>query len=268
MTTGALIFAFNNESIDYLQMARWSAGNIRKHLGIPVCVVTDQTANTADFDHVITIDPTHTDSRRTFEDIDQPVTWRNHDRVDAYSLSPWDQTLLLDADYVVASPQLQNVLHATEDLLCHRLAVGIGPAYHSVDSLNSFGSIKMPLYWATVMMFRKTNRSRMTFDIMQMVRDNWRHYCDIYGVSRSHYRNDFALSIALHVLSGHTGRIHCIPWQLITVLPDQRIDLVAEDRYRIEWTDSVGARRWTLLDQTDFHAMGKGHLGAIVADQG
>ena len=27
MTTGALIFAYNNEAIDYEAMARWSAGN-------------------------------------------------------------------------------------------------------------------------------------------------------------------------------------------------------------------------------------------------
>ena len=31
MTTGALIFAFNNEHVDYEAMARWSAGNIERH---------------------------------------------------------------------------------------------------------------------------------------------------------------------------------------------------------------------------------------------
>ena len=35
MTTGALIFARNNEQIDYESMARWSAKNIERHLGIP-----------------------------------------------------------------------------------------------------------------------------------------------------------------------------------------------------------------------------------------
>ena len=43
LTRGVLIFAFNNEETDYLAMAEWSAKNIRKHLGLPVAVVTDST---------------------------------------------------------------------------------------------------------------------------------------------------------------------------------------------------------------------------------
>ena len=41
LTKGALIFAFNNEHIDYIAMAGWNAENIRKHLNLPVAVVTD-----------------------------------------------------------------------------------------------------------------------------------------------------------------------------------------------------------------------------------
>ena len=40
MTRGALIFAFNNEKTDYVAMARWSAERIRRHLDIPVAIVT------------------------------------------------------------------------------------------------------------------------------------------------------------------------------------------------------------------------------------
>ena len=41
MTTGALIFAFDNEQTDYVAMAGWSAENIHRHLDIPVAVVTN-----------------------------------------------------------------------------------------------------------------------------------------------------------------------------------------------------------------------------------
>jgi hypothetical protein len=43
MTQGVVIFAFNNEQIDYLAMAAWSARNIRRHLDLPTCVITDVT---------------------------------------------------------------------------------------------------------------------------------------------------------------------------------------------------------------------------------
>ena len=39
MTTGALIFAFNNEKTDYVALAAWSAANIHRHLDIPVALL-------------------------------------------------------------------------------------------------------------------------------------------------------------------------------------------------------------------------------------
>ena len=36
MTTGALIFAYNNDKINYVKMAAWTANNIKRHLKIPV----------------------------------------------------------------------------------------------------------------------------------------------------------------------------------------------------------------------------------------
>lgn len=267
MTTGVLIFAFNNESVDYISMAAWSAANIHRHLGLPVCVVTDRPTPCDHVDQMIHLDPAPTDTLRSFDDLDHPVTWRNLDRVDAYRLSPWDRTLLLDADYVIASSQLKVLLDSHEDVLCHRLATTAAGSEDRMSGSITFGSARMPMWWATVMLFRRGERARMLFDVMHMVRQNWRHYCDLYGVGRSAYRNDFALTIALHVLSGHTGHTNAIPWSLSTVLPDQQLSQVDLDSYRVEWQESSGARRWSMLTGKDFHAMGKGQLGAIVANK-
>lgn len=108
MTTGVLIFAFNNEHIDYLAMANWSAKNIRRHLNLPVAVVTNQTIPKEYlFEQTIYTEPEGTYSRK-FADQEESVTWYNGNRVDAYNLSPWAQTLVLDADYVVASNELKK----------------------------------------------------------------------------------------------------------------------------------------------------------------
>jgi len=53
MTTGALIFAFDNESTDYVTMAGWSARNIRRWLNIPTAVVTDAPPKIRDFEALI-----------------------------------------------------------------------------------------------------------------------------------------------------------------------------------------------------------------------
>ena len=97
MTTGALIFAFNNEATDYVRMAAWSAKNIQRHLDIPVAVVTD--ADPTDprlkgFDRVV---PATAESggTRWFEDYASTVTWHNAGRVNAYNLTPWYWTLTM-----------------------------------------------------------------------------------------------------------------------------------------------------------------------------
>jgi len=41
MTRGAVLFAFNNDRVDYVSQAQWSAPRINRHLGLPVTLVTD-----------------------------------------------------------------------------------------------------------------------------------------------------------------------------------------------------------------------------------
>jgi hypothetical protein len=248
MTTGALIFARNNEQIDYEAMARWSAKNIERHLGIPTHIVTDDASN---------------DNTRHFTDVGN-VTWHNHNRMDAYRLTPWDCTLVLDADYVVASNQLQSVLEVDQDFLAHRWAYDV-TGCNTFEGLNYFGANRMPMWWATVMMFRRSKQAELIFDSMQMVRDNWTHYRNLYKNSTPTYRNDHALSIALGIVNGHTLNHPDIPWALASLTPEHRLTQITQDRYRVDFINTENKPRWIELRQ-DFHAMGKQQLGAIVAN--
>lgn len=265
MTTGALLFAFDNEAIDYVAMAQWSAHNIRRHLGIPVCLVTDRSDPVQGFDQVKVIDATETTGQRYFEDIDRSVTWKNHDRVSAYDITPWDHTLLLDADYVVASDQLSVFLQTDQPFLCHRWAHDLTGS-NDFKSLNHWGRHSMPMWWATVVSFRRSPVAQHVFDLMRMVRDNWQHYKDLYGLRRTNYRNDYALSIAINVISGHTLQMPCIPFSLATVMPDHKLTQQQADTYRVDFSDAQGKPRYIQLQDQDFHAMCKGHLGDIVAN--
>lgn len=249
MTTGALIFAYNNEQIDYVSMAQWSAKNIERHLGIPTHIVTGPA-------------PTGTNTRH-FSDVGT-VTWHNLNRMDAYTLSPFDQTLVLDADYVVASDQLKVLLASQENFMCHRLAYDI-TGLQTFDDLNWFGQHRFPMWWATVMLFRHSKQAELIFEAMAMIRDNWTHYRDLYANPRSTYRNDHALSIALNIENGHTLETTDIPWSLASLTPEHQLTQLDTDRYRVDFVTADKKPRWIELTQ-DFHAMGKKHLGAIVAD--
>jgi hypothetical protein len=266
MTCGALIFAFNNEATDYVQMATWSAGRIRYHLGIPVAVVTNSTDSTLSqhFDHVIHAEP-ESGGTRFFEDYNSTVTWHNAGRADAYALTPWEQTLVLDADYVVASSQLSFVIDSQCDFMCHDRAYDIAKSRY-LDELNTFGEHRLPMSWATVMMFRKSNTAAYIFDCMHMVRDNWDHYRALYGIRKSTSRNDFALSIALGNISDGTWRVASIPWSLASILPDYQLEQIADngETFKITHRASDGGMLYCALNGVDFHAMGKKHLGDII----
>jgi hypothetical protein len=248
MTTGAVIFARNNEHIDYVAMAKWSAQNIARHLDIPTHIITDFAPS---------------DNSRHFTDVGQ-ATWHNLNRMDAYRLSPWDRTLVLDADYVVATDQLRSVLDCDEDFLAHRWAFDI-TGCNDFTGLNWFGNNCMPMWWATVMVFNKSRQAELIFDAMSMIRDNWTHYRNIYKNSVATYRNDHALSIALGIVNGHTLNHAGIPWSLASLTPEHNLTQLDQDCYRVDFVNTEGRARWIELRQ-DFHAMGKRQLGDIVAN--
>lgn len=263
ITTGALIFAFNNEHTDYLAMAAWSAKNIRKHLGIPVAVVTDvrDASRNRAFDKVITATPS-TGGTRYFADYEETVSWHNAGRADAYTLTPWDQTLVLDADYVVCSDMLKMALESDKDFLCFKNAFDV-TGVNDFDGLNSFGDHRFPMWWATVMMFRKSPTAQYIFDTMNMIKQNWNHYRDIYHIGPSLYRNDYALSIALGLVSGHTLKVDSIPWEMPSVLPEHEL---THDGYQwvVKFKNSQAQNKSMSFAGIDFHAMGKKHLGAVI----
>jgi hypothetical protein len=263
MTTGVLIFAFNNEHIDYLAMANWSAKNIRRHLNLPVAVVTNQVVpNNYKFEQIIYAEAEGIYSRK-FADQEENVTWYNGNRVDAYNLSPWAQTLLLDADYVVASSELKKILDIKENFVAHKTAYDVVDQ-DNFDELNNFGSFNMPMWWATVMMFRRSAEAQMIFESMAMIKNHWEHYRNLYKILNSTYRNDFALSIALGIVNGHELKHIGIPWSLASVTPAHKLTQLQEDQYRVDFLTQDNKPRYIILNQ-DFHAMGKKHLGDIIA---
>ena len=265
MTRGALIFAFRNQVTDYVRMAQWSAQNIRRHLDIPVAVITDDAMATG-FDRVIVCEAPGTNTRY-FSDYETSATWHNETRSRAYDLSPWDQTLLLDADYVVASDQLSHLFHTGQDFSAHRWATDI-TGQNNMQGLNWFGRYRMPQWWATVLQWQRSPQAKMIFDTMSMVRHNWRHYRELYHNSAPAFRNDHALSIALNTVMGYGQNLASIPWNLLSVMPEHELQCAKQDQYSIAYKDQQNRPRRITVNDVDFHAMNKQQLEAVIASAG
>ena len=215
-------FEKNKMNIDYIQMACANAKNIKKYMqNNNVALVTDQAGK----DHLSKLDAetlfTHIILTKQTSKGKGPNTnlnmnirsmrignktirlpWQNQTRPDAYSLSPFDQTILIDSDYFVFDNTLDTLFETDKNILCgkHVKEISYQDSLIDYDRLHH-QSIK--LFWATVLYFTKSNESQLMFEMMKAVKQNWQFYSKMYKFEDSRtYRNDFAISVALHFMQG------------------------------------------------------------------
>lgn len=250
MTRGVLIFAFNNENTDYERLAQASVQRIQRHLGVPTTIVNDADLRP------------ESSGCRYWEH--GQAAWYNQNRCRAYELSPYDQTLVLDADYVVASDQLNALWHSEQDLLAPSSIYDV-TGLDDCNSLNYWGRWRMPTSWATVIYFRRSAHSEAVFEMMQRIQKDWAHYRDLYAAGNSRFRNDYALSIAQHVVTGYQGQWATVPWAMATMYPQHRISWLDTDSFRVDYVDAQNRPRYTIMHQQDLHVMAKDQLETLYA---
>ena len=265
---GVLIYAFNNERIDYFQQAVWCANRVRKHLDLPTTIVTDPASRRdRDCVHDVIYSVAESGGSRVFNPgiSTNADTWYNGNRFQSYHLSPYEQTIVLDSDYVVCSDRLLRLYETDIDVTAMKHVYDVTGR----DNFSPYKSISkgrgLHHYWATVLYFRRSEMARDFFDFMTMIRENYSHYSNIYRFLPMPFRNDFAVSIALNTLYGHVpDAIPVIPWRMANVFSD--VGVRTEDQETFELTYNVGdtAKR-ILLSGQDFHFMNKASLAKIYA---
>lgn len=205
---GVVLFAFNTEAVDYVAIALQSTRLIHHYLNLPVTLITDKQPLTDQFDNVVVVDHTHTN----FKNAEQKQ-WRNADRYRAYELSPYDETLLLDSDYLVLDSNLLKLFDSTIDYrLQHQNII--------LDDTSKFdmGMTSLPFLWATIVLFKKTQRSQLLFELVGKIQRNYQYYRLLYNIRERNFRNDYAFAIANSILSGYNLSIdQGIPWPMLSV---------------------------------------------------
>jgi hypothetical protein len=216
MTRGVLMYAHNNTEIDYLKIACANALMVQKNLNVPVALVTDEstlewgykslTKEFIDkcFETIIPVSRDHSFSNaRVFQDTastNKTLQFYNCNHWAAYELSPYDETLFIDADYLIMSQALSNCWGSeTEFMINHSL---LDPNTTKEKYSNSIDDFGIKLYWATVIYFKKTEFAKLVFDTVRHIQENYNYYKQLYFFKNGMYRNDHAFSIAIHMLNG------------------------------------------------------------------
>jgi hypothetical protein len=211
---GVILFAFNNADTDYIKITEQTIKLVKRNLKLPVTLITgmDEVVN-FEVDNLIRVESNGPNVRFS-SDKNAPVQWLNRGRHVAYKLSPYDETILLDTDYLVLDDSLLTYFDTEWDYLIPDRNTNAGGPYVS----ERMGTYSIPFVWATVVMFRKTPKAEMLFDMVERVQENYLHYKMLYNIGVGNFRNDFAFGIADGILNGYTENPATkLPKKLLTI---------------------------------------------------
>ncbi len=212
MSKGIIIFAQNNEYVNYAEQACACAGYARKNLSLfdEICLITNtETLKPNEklineyFDKVIVSDSFQPDNVRLFKDTSDKLNYapfKNMGRSEVYELSPYDETLMIDADYFIMNNVLDQVWNSDNDVMINCKYRDIsGRHKENIEYIDNFS---IPMYWATVVYFKKSDFAENLFTLISHIKYNYKYYYYLYNCSGNLFRNDFAFSMALHILNG------------------------------------------------------------------
>ena len=263
MSKGVVLFAFNTESYDYVKMAKYCASRINYFLNLPVTLITNDTlADKQIFDQIINVEANIKNKK-------EGKIWINKDRYKAFELSPYDETILLDVDYVVNSDKLLKLFTILKDICVHNHTEFVMQPNLPQEFLSPYSE---QIAWATVIAFKKTNKAKQVFECIKMVQNNYQHYTNVYNFVAGTYRNDYALGIALRIVNGHLNDKHdFIPWSLLHVGKNTSIYPVNNELLCSEfislfdnWKNGKIKKEYAILKNIDFHMINKENFLEIV----
>ena len=282
---GVIMFAHNNTEIDYFRLAVVNALLVQKNLGIKnVTVVTDphslkQGEKTLGkrlikkaINNIIVIEKDKKFkalNQRLYKDTSHTTKYLpfyNVNRCDAYHLSPYDETLLIDVDYLILSDTLNHCWGHNNELMMNWKYQDI--MYERKDpSLARLNDMGITMYWATVVYFRKTEYVESFFNIVSHVKNNPQFYKDLYQWQGTLYRNDYSFSIAAHMMSGFVDKgIPQLPTTLYKSFDTDDIHSAIDENTIVMYLEkprSPGDFMLTKWQGIDLHIMNKWAINRV-----
>lgn len=277
MNTGAIIFAQNNNSVDYVKMSAYAARRVTEYLNIPVSIITnsrgwlEQLGLDSVFDNVIDIsdNPDVHNYRRMHDGTlsSRVIDWKNSDRSSIYDLTPYDKTLVLDSDYILASDFLAESLQKDADLQLYKNSFDLA-GWRSNPEFERINSYSIDFYWATVFVFQKNIRTKTFFELITYIKTNWNYFASLYNLTSPLYRNDIAFSIAIHIMNGHQAGDFAteLPGR-ISFISDRDVLLSIQDntmKFLVEKEGYLGEYTAVKSTGVDIHVMNKDSLNRFI----
>ena len=181
---GVVIFATNTVDTDYVGIAEQNARLIKHFMGLPTTIVSAKDSGS---------------NKRFSTDTGTFVEWKNFGRHEAYAASPYDETIVVDADYLILDNSLNRLFDTNFDYLLFNKN-----RYVNIQQQASvMGPHSLPFVWATAFLFRKTERAKLFFELVGKIKRNYDYYRLLFNMQEGNYRNDYSFAAAQYIFSGH-----------------------------------------------------------------
>tara|TARA_A100001015_G_scaffold271195_1_gene324549 strand:+ start:704 stop:1450 length:747 start_codon:yes stop_codon:yes gene_type:complete len=243
--TGVLLYCFNTEHYRYDKIAAKTVPLLKKNLKLPITIVTNMETFKC-------LPPLGQINYKLIEhetgNYINKKSWHNLDRHRAYELSPYEKTILLDIDYFCYSDYLLTLSATDQDFMVH-------DKVHDVTGNDSYRFARnsiIPMVWATVLIFKKTQRSKAIFDMVKYVKEHYAYFCALYRIDFPNFRNDYAFAIALHQLGGFKG-YETIPNRLPTLPASAKVTECSTSHIAWNHEGRLGS-----ISNNDLHVIDKG----------
>ncbi len=273
MSRGVVIFAHNNKNIDYVKMSAYSASRVNKHLGLPVTLITDDKSEYSqyqnNFDKIIAIKSEESNQKKRFNDGMQSFvdSWNNKTRNSVYDLTPYDETLVIDSDFIINTDRLKNFWGTSLDFLIYDKSFDLADWRDNLE-FRYINNYSIKFYWATVFFFRKTDKTKMLFSLIEHIKENWNYYVRLYQLSNNKFRNDFAFSMAIHMMNGFTDGdfvgtfpnniCYCLDKDVLINHKDNKMIFLFKKR------ENISEYVPLMISDLDVHVMNKNSLMRVI----
>ena len=216
---GVLMIAHDNGLFDYGTMTYLAACMVRYHLSDPpICLITDKNtweslvqkhpmAECVFLDPIIVEHPDVGDDVRQFRTDDgiKSEKYLNHTRARAYGCSPFDETLMIDSDVLVLDDRLKLCWGSKNEMMINKYVGRIMEPYRIKPRCHKMNDLSLDVLWATITYFKRCNRAAKFFELVQHIMEDFSYYAMLYKFPGTLYRNDYAFTIASHMMSGYVG---------------------------------------------------------------
>ncbi len=177
MSKGIVLFAHNNDAIDYVAQAVFCCKKIKEHLQLPVTLITSENVKEDIFDNIIKIKNPNTKQTRNMYDgeIRKNVLWSNQSRSTVFDLTPYEETIVMDTDYIVENDTLLKAFQTKQDFLINYDAQHIDFKSKMTSEMKYISDTGIKMCWATVFYFKKVERVKNLF-IFHVIRFSYNSY--------------------------------------------------------------------------------------------